>query len=165
MENGRTDQSAMRHPERPSSPLARRSACKVVEARATFMDAKKCGTATKSGAPCAAPAGPSGFCTFHDPALLSRRNAGRRKGGLRRAAVLARAVLLDDGNKLDLHDAAAVRGLLTDTIQAARTGKLDARIAAVVGTLSATVLKALEQGDLTARLDALEGALRQRGAA
>lgn len=129
------------------------------------MGAKKCQATTKSGAPCAAKAGLSGFCTFHDPALLSRRNAGRRKGGLRRAAVLAKAVLLDDGSKLDLPDAAAVKILLSDTIQQTRTGKLDVRIAAVVGTLSATILKALEQGELAARLEALEASVRQRGAA
>ncbi len=165
MGNERTDQSGMR--PTPSDPdrLARRSACKVVERRAALMGAKKCQATTKSGAPCAAKAGPSGFCTFHDPALLSRRNAGRRKGGLRRAAVLAKAVLLDDGSKLDLPDAAAVKILLSDTIQQTRTGKLDVRIAAVVGTLSATILKALEQGELAARLEALEASVRQRGAA
>ena len=42
-----------------------------------------CRGKTKTGQPCSAPAGASGYCMFHDPALGRKRAAGRKRGGER----------------------------------------------------------------------------------
>ncbi len=43
-----------------------------------------CRAKTRSGKPCKAGAGPSGFCLWHDPARRSEAQAARSKGGFAR---------------------------------------------------------------------------------
>lgn len=124
----------------------------------------KCPTLTKSGMPCAAPAGPSGFCAFHDPARARERQAGRRTGGLRRAGSIARHVLDASEVPAELRNPEQVAKMLADTIGHVRTGKLESRIGATVGGLAATLLKALDAGELAERLDKLEAAIQHRAA-
>lgn len=111
--------------------------------------------------------GASGYCFAHDPKRAAARTSARRRGGLRRAGLLARAVLSEAG-PVELRTPDEVRGLLADTINHARTGRLDCRIAATVGSLAAVLLRAVEQGDLETRLAMIEAALAEqshRGAA
>ena len=124
-----------------------------------------CQAKTKAGTPCRAPAGPSGFCAFHDPAAAAERAEGRRRGGLRRAGAIARKTLAAAEVPAELRDAMAVRDLLGNTIRAVLSGALDLRIGATVGGLATVLLKSLEQGELAERLAALEAIARTRGAA
>ncbi len=94
--------------------------------------------------------------------------SARRKGGLRRAGLLLRAVLAEeDAGPLALRTPGEVRELLAQTIQQVRTGRLDSKIGSTVGSLAAVLLRAVEMGELEARLAAIESAMPQlqRGAA
>ena len=124
-----------------------------------------CQAQTKNGTPCRAPAGPSGYCAFHDPARADDRAEGRRRGGLRRAGAIARKTLDAADIPVELRSAVAVRDLLGNTIRAVLSGSLDMRIGATVGGLATVLLKSLEQGELAERLAALEALVRTRGAA
>ena len=123
------------------------------------MNAPSCKATKQDGTPCRMKPGPSGWCFCHDPQAAQARASARSRGGLRRAGILARAVLQDDGVPLVLPDPSAVRVLLSNTIKNTLTGALDPRVAATVGQLSAVVLRALEQGDMALRLAALEEAV------
>ena len=116
-----------------------------------------CKATKKNGQPCRVPAGPDGFCIHHSPARAATRADARRRGGLRRAAVLARKTLADDGKPLALPNAEAVRALLADTIKNLLTGKLDCRVAATVATLAGAVLKALDVENLAHELEDAAG--------
>ena len=125
-----------------------------------------CQAQTKAGSPCRAPAGPSGFCAFHDPAAAAERAEGRRRGGLRRAGSIARKTLDSAEVPAELRDAGKVRDLLGSVIRAVLSGSLDMRIGATVGGLATVLLKSLEQGELAERLAALEVAVEgKRGIA
>ncbi|HAS86311.1 MAG TPA: hypothetical protein DCS31_05895 [Candidatus Competibacteraceae bacterium] len=107
--------------------------------------------------------GASGYCFAHDPERATARTDARRRGGLRRAGLLARAVLDEgDAGPLELRTPDEVRGLLAATIRHAQTGRLDCRIAATVGQLAGVLLRALEQGDLESRLAAIEATMTTR---
>lgn len=127
-----------------------------------------CRAKTRHGTPCRMKPGASGYCFAHDPERDAARTSARRRGGLRRAGLLARAVLSEDeAGPVELKTPDQVRGLLAETIQHARTGRLDCRIAATVGSLAGVLLRAVEQGELETRLAAIEAALAEqtRGAA
>jgi hypothetical protein len=116
-----------------------------------------CKATNQDGTACRAAAGEDGYCCFHSPARADARADARRRGGLARAAVLARKTLADDGKPLDLPNAEAVRRLLADTIKNLLTGKLDCRVAATVGALAGTVLKALDVENLVHELEDAAG--------
>lgn len=111
-----------------------------------------CQAKTANGAPCRAPAGPSGWCAFHDPEQADERKAGRRKGGLRRAGALARKVLVD-AEVVAAKTPGEVAEYLCRTMGAVESGKLDHRIGATLNGLAGTLLKALDITEAVAQLE------------
>jgi hypothetical protein len=101
------------------------------------------------------------FCAFHDPELASRRAAGRRAGGRKRARGVV--VLPMDGADLPLRNIGDVVELLAASVNQVRKGQLDAKVANAVGYLASVLLRALTEADVEQRLAALEAALKVRG--
>lgn len=120
-----------------------------------------CRAKTRNGKRCAAPAGKSGYCSFHDPALAAKRTAGRKLGGHQRVAP---KVADPTSVPSQIRDVAGVMALLDaackDTLAQENTSK---RTRGLV-QIAMTYLKALEVGELETRLEAIEEALKLRGA-
>ena len=122
---------------------------------------RKCAAQKADGTPCRGTARPSGFCTFHDPALAQKRAEARRAGGRSRSRGPA---VLPDAEDLPTKTIGDVTVLLGRTLNDVRQGKIDAKIANAIGYLSSVLLRSLQDGELEARMAALETRLNEGGA-
>ncbi len=81
-----------------------------------------CIATTKEGRPCSAgPVRPSGFCYWHDPAILEQRRADRQRGGAARSnRERARKRIADT-----ILEPSDIQGILGDTLRAVIAGTLE----------------------------------------
>lgn len=128
------------------------------------MSAKRptlCAGRKANGFPCAAFAGASGFCYFHDPRRREQAHDARSRGGARKRKAVP-AVLPDTGAALAIESPEDCLSLLTETIANVQTGRLSPQIGTVVSGLARNALAALEHCDTSRRLAAIEAELRRR---
>ena len=123
--------------------------------------AKRCKSKTKSGKPCSAAAGPSGYCGFHDPQHGKARAEGRKRGGRNRttphagdvAQVPAEVRTLDD--VLRILDYSLAEALpMENSVQRGR----------LLVAIARAFVEAIKSGELEERLGALERVLKMREA-
>ncbi len=115
-----------------------------------------CRGRTRAGQPCAAHAGPSGWCAFHDPALGRRRAAGRKRGGQR-----SRTLSVADPARvaLPIRDHAGVLSLLDVATEDTLAQPNSAQRTRAIVALGLAYFKGMEIGEIEQRLEALEKTL------
>ncbi len=112
---------------------------------------RRCKGANMAGAPCdAKPVRPSGWCWFHDPALVAERAAGRRQGGRQRANT-ARA-------KKAMRGAGDVAPVLWQALNDLAAGRLEPARGQAMASVARALLAAHETTALEDRIAALEQA-------
>jgi hypothetical protein len=123
------------------------------------MDAK-CIAVTKDGRPCSAgPVRPSGYCYWHDPALLEQRRTDRQRGGAARSNV-ARARKQIAGAVLSPSD---IQGLLGATLRAVIAGRIEPGIGNAAANLARALIAVREATEIETRLAALEEQAGRQG--
>jgi len=127
--------------------------------------ARLCKAIRKDGVPCAAYAlAGSDYCFTHDPSLVTKRAAARRKGGRgKRGKGLVR-VLPDGVGNLSLDSAEAVRALLESCIGWALRGELDRHSLHEITYAANATIGALKVSALADRIAALEKRLSKKAA-
>ncbi len=141
------------HEPAPPTPAA---------SRHTATDRPACKAITRSGDPCSAAAGASGYCPFHDPERSEAMAESRAAGG--RARSKPAAAVEADAPDLPVARASDIVALIGDTIARVRKGALDPRIANTIGYLSSVALRGIEVGELEERLARLESVVDCRNA-
>ncbi len=119
-----------------------------------------CIATTKEGRPCSAgPVRPSGYCYWHDPALLEQRLTDRQRGGAARSNA-ARA-------KRQLPDAvltpAEMQGFIGLALRGVLAGRIEPGVANAVATLARAAVAVREATEIETRLAALEAAADTHG--
>jgi len=115
----------------------------------------KCIAVTKEGRPCSAgPVRPSGYCYWHDPALLEQRLTDRQRGGAARSNV-ARARKRVADTILTPGD---IQGILGDTLRAVISGSTEPGVGNAAANIARALVAVREATELEARLTALEAA-------
>jgi|GEM_PF-1042721 len=123
------------------------------------MDAQ-CIALTRGGQPCSAgPVRPSGYCYWHDPALLEQRLTDRQRGGAARSNV-ARA-------RKQIADAVLtpgdIQGLLGATLRGVIAGRTEPGIGNAAANLARALVAVREATDVETRLAALEAQAARQG--
>ena len=121
---------------------------------------KRCKAKTKAGTPCAAAAGPSGYCGLHDPAHGAARAMGRKRGGERHRtphgatdpATLPQNVRTLDDVLAILDYALAEAMPLENSVQRGR----------LIVAITHAFIEAIKTGELEQRLLSIESALKLR---
>jgi hypothetical protein len=111
----------------------------------------RCSGTTKDGAPCNAPPLPSGFCAWHDPALVEERAAWRARGGEGKSTAARAGRLMP----------AQLRPVFADLISAmaeVREGTLSAQRGAAMASLAGAAVRVWQAGLVEDRLRDLEAA-------
>ncbi len=112
-----------------------------------------CIATTKEGRPCSAgPVRPSGYCYWHDPALLEQRLTDRQRGGAARSNV-ARARKQLQRDVMTLSD---VQGVLCRTLARVVAGETEPGVGTAAATLGRAIAAIATVADLEQRLTALE---------
>jgi hypothetical protein len=121
--------------------------------------APRCQGQTKSGAPCQAHPGESGWCAFHDPELGQARARGRKQGGYRQ-----RTPSLADVTKVQLpvRDATGVMRLLDVAAEDTLAQPNSALRSRALVAIAMAYLKGLEIAQLEQRMADLEDAFKAR---
>jgi hypothetical protein len=118
-----------------------------------------CIATTKEGRPCSAgPVRPSGYCYWHDPALLDQRLTDRQRGGAARSNVARARKQIADA----VLTPADLQGLLGDTLRAVIAGTLEPGVGNAAANIARAIVIVTEAGTLEARLVALEAAADMR---
>lgn len=117
-----------------------------------------CQATTKAGGACQAQASPSGFCTFHDPALAEVRARARRQGG--RVHRMAHSDAARPAAQLNtLADA---RAILAYALAEALVGDNSIARGRLLVAIAQAGIEAWKIGELEQRLAAIEQALKAR---
>jgi len=114
-----------------------------------------CKAVTRTGEPCRAAAGASGYCWSHDPALAPRRASARRAGGKARHGRTIGAVG-QDVEPVVLATAADVMRLLERTANDLAALENSINRARAFVALAAVAVRTIETSELEQRLAALE---------
>lgn len=128
----------------------------------TAGHAKRCGAKNRAGEPCAAFAGDSGFCFFHDPGRAAECKAARSQGGRARHGRRLGAGGGAGGAPVEIETVADVIRLLGRAINDALALENSIQRARVLGYLGGVAIKALEVGGLEDRVGELERVLKER---
>ncbi|MBU8934166.1 MAG: hypothetical protein KOO62_09195 [candidate division Zixibacteria bacterium] len=92
-------------------------------------------------------------CFWHSPDV-SKRKAASAKGG--NTPTKPPPKVLADGEPFKIETAQDITALLSDCIQAVKTGELDTKVANCVAYMSNIILKSIDNGTLEERIEALE---------
>jgi hypothetical protein len=104
-------------------------------------------------------------CTFHDPSLARRREAGRKQGGVNRTSKLGgkvAATLPPDTPDLPLSNPTEVVAALAQIFNQVRRGQLGVSVGNCLAIIATAILKAQEGDGVLPRLEALEATKRQQ---
>jgi hypothetical protein len=111
---------------------------------------KRCISNRRDGQPCQAPAvTTAGFCFTHAPALATKRNAARQRGGQNSAKIVRLRGLIPPR----LRD---VYGMLENALEEVHDGKLDYRDASAMASIARAMVSVLTSGELEERVRDLE---------
>jgi hypothetical protein len=94
------------------------------------------------GSSCGATAQPSGYCWFHDPALVAEREEARKRGG-RRPKKTLKVVIPPELTDLPLETVEDVVNAIADTANRVRRGELSTGVGQCLSQLFGTLLRAL----------------------
>ncbi len=116
---------------------------------------RKCLGRTEAGDPCnSQPVRPSGWCWFHDPALVAEREVARRRGGVNRSNRARVRKQLGEG-ALSMAETA---GLVSMALRGVLSGRLTPGAGTAVASLARALTVVHEITEVEARLAALEAA-------
>jgi len=124
---------------------------------------ESCNAKTKTGKPCRAAPGPSGYCFAHVPGQDAKRQATRKRGGSRTPA----KILKLDGTT-PIHTPAKINKLLDElileTMETTPTlgGAFNLKKSRTVGYLAGIKLRASKLSELEARVATLEGKRKKK---
>lgn len=122
------------------------------------MTTTACKATTRTGEPCRAAAGASGYCFSHDPALASKRASARRAGGRARHGRTIGAVGAEV-EPVALATVADVMRLLERTANDLAGLENSINRARAFVALAAVAVRTIETSELEQRLSALESRL------
>lgn len=123
-----------------------------------MMITTACSATTRTGEPCRAAAGASGYCWSHDPTLAPRRAEARRAGGRARHGRTI-GVVGQDVEPVELRSVADVLALLERTANDLAGLENSINRARAFVALAAVAVRTIETSELEQRLTALEARL------
>jgi hypothetical protein len=119
-----------------------------------------CIATTKEGRPCSAgPVRSSGFCYWHDPALLEQRLTDRQRGGAARSNVARARKQIADA----VLTPADLQGLLGATLRGVLAGRIEPGVGTAAAGIARVLLAVREATDVETRLAALEEQAARQG--
>lgn len=114
-----------------------------------------CQALTKSGGPCRGPAGGSGYCYSHDPAVSPEERREVRANGGRNSAALSRVVCSMPAHFRRVYD------LLMQSMEDVASGKGEPQRLTALSTGARALVALVEVGELAAKVEAMEETLRK----
>jgi hypothetical protein len=117
------------------------------------MDSQ-CKATNAQGKPCSAQARPTGYCQWHDPALVAERAEWRRQGGAARSNKARAKKALPD----TVLTPPELQGVLSKAIRDVLAGQLEPGPANAAAALSRALVTLREATELEERLSVLERA-------